>query len=81
MDVSTLRWFFFWCTLINCLVLGGMTLGVILFGDKIYALHRRWFDFDRGTFEAAMYFFLGIYKILVLVFFFVPWIALLIAGR
>jgi hypothetical protein len=28
----------------------------------------------------VMYFFLGIYKILILVFNFVPWLALLIAG-
>jgi hypothetical protein len=80
MNTGTLCWVFFWCTLINYLILGGMTLGVIIFGDKIFALHRRWFDFDRGTFEVALYFFLGIYKILIIVFFFVPWLALLIAG-
>ncbi|MDD2453153.1 MAG: hypothetical protein PHI81_01895 [Synergistaceae bacterium] len=80
MDSSTLCWFFFWCTVINYLILGGMTAAFVLLGDKIFALHRRWFDLDKGTFEVAMYFFLGIYKILVLVFCFVPWIALLIAG-
>jgi len=70
MDSSTLCWFFFWCTVINYLILGGMTAAFVLLGDKIFALHL----------EVAMYFFLGIYKILVLVFCFVPWIALLIAG-
>ncbi len=80
MDVGTLRWFFFWCTFLNFLILGGFFLGFAFAGDKLFHFHRKWFALDRDAFDTVMYFFMGIYKILILVFGFVPWIALLIAG-
>ncbi len=80
MDVGTLRWFFFWCAIFNFFILGGFFLGFIFSGDMIYSFHRKWFTLDRDAFNTVMYFFLGIYKILILVFNFVPWLALLIAG-
>ena len=80
MDVSTLRLFFFWCALLNYLALGAMAAVFVFAGDRIFALHRRWFALERESFEAAFYFFLGFYKICILVFCLVPWLALLIAG-
>jgi hypothetical protein len=80
MDVSTLRLFFFWCALLNYLALGAMAAVFVFAGDRIFALHRRWFALDRDVFDVAMYFFLGFYKLFVFVFCLVPWIALLIAG-
>ena len=80
MDISTLRWFFFWCAILNALILGGCTLGIALAGDRIYHFHRKWFALDREAFYTVVYFFLGLYKILILVFGFVPGLALLIAG-
>ncbi len=80
MDLSTLRWFFFWCTFLNYLFLGGFFLGFALAGDKIYQLHRKWFALDRDSFDTIMYVLMGVYKVLIAVFCLVPWIALLITG-
>lgn len=80
MDISTLRWFFFWCVILNALILGGSALAIVFAGDRIYHVLRKWFALDREIFYAVVYFFFGLYKILLLVFGFVPWLALLIAG-
>ncbi len=80
MDVGILRWFFFWCTFLNSLILGGIVLGFALMGDTIFQFHRKFFSLERDSFETIFYVFMWFYKILILVFGFVPWIALLIAG-
>ena len=80
MDISTLRWFFFWCSLLNYLLLGVMFAVYIFAGDRIYSLHNRWFTLDREIFSVAMYFFLGFYKLFILIFCLVPWLALFFAG-
>ena len=55
-------------------------LAWMLARDAIHALHMRWFRFERATFDALTYGLLGLCKILVLVFFLVPWLALQLAG-
>ena len=80
MDVGILRWFFFWCTFLNALILGGVFLVFAFAGDKLFYFHRKWFALDRASFDTIIYLFMGVYKLLILVFAFVPWLALLIAG-
>jgi hypothetical protein len=65
-----------WCSIINTgllLVMFGIMIGA---QEWAYKMHSRWFDISRKDFELALYWFLGIYKVLVFVFCIVPWIAL-----
>jgi hypothetical protein len=78
MDIVALRTFFMWCTLINGALLILSALLLMGAGDWVYRLHRRWFALSRETFTAMVYGFLGIYKVLVITFNLVPFLALAI---
>ena len=80
MDIETLKAFFMWCSLIN----GGLLafwVGFLAFAPElVYNTQKRWFPLSRETFEVVMYGYLGLFKIFVLVFNVVPYLALLIMG-
>ncbi|HNT34240.1 MAG TPA: hypothetical protein PKH07_04505 [bacterium] len=80
MDISTLRSFFMWCTVVNAGLLALSFLFIALAGEWIYRMHRRWFPMSKENFSMAMYCFLALFKILILVFNLAPYIALLIMG-
>jgi len=46
MHIGTLCWFFFWCTVINYLILGGMTAAFVLLGDSKLPCISSW-EFTR----------------------------------
>ena len=76
MDIATLRTFFGWCTVIN---VGMMILSFALLiplSDFVYRVHSRLFPMSREAFNIIIYSYLGIYKILVIVFCLVPYVAL-----
>lgn len=76
MDMETLRQFFLWCVLLN----GGLVILYALIcavgGGWIYRAHHRWFPISRETFDVVLYAFLGLYKLLFIVFCLVPYLAL-----
>ncbi|MHC4323795.1 MAG: DUF6868 family protein [Planctomycetota bacterium] len=72
--------FFMWCTIINALLLAIMFLVCVYAGDRVYKIHSIWFPISREAFNVAIYCFLGLFKIFILVFNLVPWIACVIAG-
>jgi hypothetical protein len=80
MDINTLRTFFLWCTVVNGGLLILSSLFLMLAGDLVFRLHRRWFPLPRETFNALIYGFLGFYKIMVITFNLVPYVALAIMG-
>ncbi len=80
MDIQTLTAFFMWCTIINVALFAWAALWCILAPDFLYRMHGRLFHITRETFDAVLYAFLGAYKILILVFSLVPYLALLIVG-
>lgn len=80
MDAQVLTAFFMWCTVLNAGLLMLTFLMTVIAGDFVYAMHSRFFSMPRETFNVVLYSFFGIYKLLVLVFNVVPWIALLIMG-
>lgn len=81
MDFQNTKTFFMWCTVIN----GGLLIISVITGivglDFVYSIHGRLFQISRETFNMAYYFFIGLYKIVWLVFNSVPYIALLIIGK
>lgn len=80
MALETLRSFFMWCSIINFGLLMLTFLLCVTAADWTYKIHGRWFSLSRGTFDAILYSFLGFFKLLVIVFNIVPWIALCIIG-
>ena len=80
MDIETLTTFFMWCTIMNGALLVLSAMICILGSDWVYRAHSRWFHIPRETFNVAIYSFLGLFKIVFLVFNVVPYVALLIIG-
>ncbi len=80
MDIIVIRSFFMWCTILNAGLLCLVFLLTAFAGDFVYRTHTRWFPMPRETFNAIIYAFLGMYKLMVYVFCIVPYVALLIVG-
>jgi len=76
MDIQTLGSFFMWCTILNAGLLGFSFLMLAYAGDFVYRMHGKWFPMPREKFNGVVYSFIGFYKILLIVFNAVPWIAL-----
>jgi len=80
MDIQTLTTFFMWCTILNVGLLILSSLICVCAADWAYRIHNKWFSISRETFNVAIYSFLGLYKIFVIVFNVIPYVALLIVG-
>lgn len=80
MDISTVRTFFMWCTILNVSLLFVSSAILAFARDWVYRQHTRWFPIPRGAFDVAIYSFLGLFKILILVLNAVPYAALSIMG-
>jgi hypothetical protein len=70
--------FFMWCTIINGSLL--MIWSVLATGvpEVLYRIQSKWFPMPRETFTVVFYMFIGMFKMLVIVFNAVPFLALLI---
>ena len=76
MTIERLTDFFLWCTLINGAMLILWTLSSMFLSDTVYRLHNRWFSMSREQHKILIYGFLGLFKIVYLVFNVTPYIAL-----
>jgi len=80
MDIQTLTEFFKWCTIINAALLI-LSVGMYMVApDFIYRAQSRFFPIARDTFDPIFYGLLGGYKIAIIVFSAVPYVALEIIG-
>ena len=80
MDIQTLTTFFMWCTILNGALVVLQTTMCILAPDFVYRSQNRWFPIPREIFNVVIYSFLGLFRIVFLVFNLVPYVALLIVG-
>ncbi len=80
MDLQTLTRFFMWCSIMNGGLLLFWTTMCLLAPELVYRTQRIWFPIPRETFDVVIYSFLGLFKIVFLVFNIVPYLALLIVG-
>ena len=78
MDIQTLTRFFMWCTIINGALLIFSVMISIAIPDLVYRIQSKFFTISRETFNVVFYSFLGLFKIVFLVFNVVPYAALLI---
>jgi len=80
LNIQTLTTFFMWCTIINGALLVLWTTMCMLAPGLVYRTQSKWFSIPRETFNVVIYFFLGLFKVVFLVFNVVPYVALLIVG-
>ena len=80
MDIQTLQSFFGWCTILNIALMAFSGIMLAVAGDFVYRVHSSFYKIARDQFNVTIYGWLGTYKILIIVFCLVPWIALEIIG-
>jgi hypothetical protein len=80
MDAIALRGFLLWCTIINVALLLIAVVFMALAGDLVHRIQSRMYAVPRAESDRIMYMFLGFYKILILVFNLVPYLALRLLG-
>ena len=80
MDIQTVTRFFMWCTILNGALLLLWVTTYLLAPDLVYRTQSKWFSMPRETFDVIFYSFLGLFKIMFLVFNVVPYAALIILG-
>jgi hypothetical protein len=81
MDILLLSSFLKWCFIINFSGLLLSSIAISLIPDAIYRVHGKLFNLTRESFDTQVYQFLGLYKILILVFNLAPLLALWIIQR
>ena len=80
MGMDQLTWLFMWMTIINMAALIFTSVLIMLFRNVMCRTHAKLFGIPEESVATAAYAYLGGYKILVVVFNIVPYVALLIVG-
>lgn len=80
MDIQALTAFFMWCTIINVALFAWAAVWFMVAPDFIYRVQSRFVPLPRETYNMVVYAFLGGFKIVIITFNVVPWLALLIVG-
>ena len=80
MTLEVIRSALAWCTLINWGLMLWWFLFFTLAHDLMYRIHSKWFNITVEKFDAIHYAGIAFFKILVLMFNLVPYLALRIAG-
>ncbi len=65
-----------WTTLINFVLLAWWFLFLVVASDWTYRLHTKWFSFPREKFDAIHYSLMGVFKMGIIIFNLVPYLAL-----
>jgi len=78
MGVEKLQEFLLWCLLLNIGIYTFTVLATVLMRDFMSGMHEKLFGLREDTVHKAFYTYLAAYKLLIIVFNFVPWLALVI---
>ena len=78
MNLEILRAFFGWCTLLNAGLLVLASLLLLLAPDWVCKFHGWWFQLPRETMTGKIYSVVGVWKILMIIFNLIPWLALVL---
>ena len=76
MDIQAVTAFFMWCTIINIVIFTLLTLLIIMTSDLAFRIHGKWFNLSRESFDKIVYGWLGAYKLIIITFNLVPFLAL-----
>jgi len=80
MTIETLRVFFGWCTVINLGLFIFSAILIIAIRGMAARMHAKMFNVDEAFILQTYYKYLGHYKIAIIVFNLVPYLALKIMG-
>ena len=80
MSLEIIRDAFAWCILINWGLLLWWFLFITLAHDWMYGFHTKWFKISVETFDAIHYAGMALFKIGIILFNLVPYLALRIVG-
>ncbi len=78
MNITIMRTFFMWCTILNGALLAFSFLIFASAGDSVYQMHSKWYPMPREALNVAIYSLMGLFKILFIVLNLIPFIVLLI---
>ena len=78
MDLKMLQDFFLWCMLVNSVIYLFTALAVLIFRNFVNKIHEALFGFDEKTVGESIHRYLASFKLIITVFNFAPWFALLI---
>lgn len=67
-----------WCSIINICFFLFSTLALTLFRKDVLNLHSKIFDLDKTALNLEYFKYLAIYKIAILIFYIIPYLALVI---
>lgn len=81
MDITRLKTFLMWSTIINAALLILSVIGVMLCADLWGRVHVQLFHLNPANLSIVIYGLLGIYKIFWLVFNMVPYAAIFVVCR
>lgn len=76
MNVLFISNFLFWCLIINFAILLWWFAAFVFLHSWMFRLHSRWFRLSEDRFNSIHYMGMAIYKIGILLFILVPYIAL-----
>jgi len=80
MSIQLLRQFLLTCFIINYSLLIIWFLIIVFAREWFYGLSRRWFHVSNEQIELANYVLISLYKLGILLFNVIPWIALCLIG-
>lgn len=80
MTVETIRDVLAWCSVINFALLLLWFVGFLLARDWLYRVHGKWFTLSVEKFDAIHYAGMAFFKICILLFNLVPYLAFRIVG-
>jgi hypothetical protein len=78
MDIEKLQGFFFWCMVVNLGIYALTAIAVLALRDVVCKIHKRIFGLDEETVLKSVHKYLATFKLLVTIFYFAPWVAILI---
>ncbi len=68
--------FFGWCVVINVVFFLMTSIAIMVFKDKMMYYHQRLFGVSESALACFYFGYLGCYKLLIVLLFFVPYLAL-----
>ena len=78
MDIKTLKEFFLLCAVINYAILLVWFGAFVMARTQLHEIHSRWFRLSDEVFDVTMYAGMAVYKLMILVFALVPYLALML---
>lgn len=78
MGLASLQAFFYWCMIINSVVYAVTALALLFMKGFVIEVNARIFGIDEAESQRTMQVYMANYKLLITVFNFTPWLALML---